>query len=331
MNKREVKVRVDNKRKKMVSKDELRKMGYLPIREVAKRAGVEKSTVHFYLSEGLLPKPVMVSSQMAYYPPETVERIKLIKQLQKRFLPLKEIKRIIKGGLNIKEILERIDERILSFDSFGKTTSELSQDVSKDILKELERIGLVKSAENPSFYDIQIAKVVQKMRDVGLNEKLGFSFDFLRKYLDICKELVDIEFEEFNSKVIGKLDPDTVVELAKGGIEGTSELIGLLHRKMLFEKLEELQKELKEEFKNKEEKEGEEEKKVKNGKFKTVNAAKNNKEQKYKALHREMITPKKTLTGKVKRSKDTKNENAENKRKKKEKIVGEKREKDGKR
>ena len=46
-----------------------------------------------YLREGLLPEPVKTSRNMAYYPAEFVERIRLIKQLQEeRFMPLRVIR-----------------------------------------------------------------------------------------------------------------------------------------------------------------------------------------------------------------------------------------------
>ena len=49
-----------------------------------------------YLREGLLPEPVKTSRNMAYYPPEFVERIRLIKQLQEeRFMPLRVIRDLL--------------------------------------------------------------------------------------------------------------------------------------------------------------------------------------------------------------------------------------------
>ena len=64
----------------------------LRISELAERAEVPVATVRHYLREGLLPEPVKTSRNMAYYPPEFVDRIRLIKQLQEeRFMPLKVI------------------------------------------------------------------------------------------------------------------------------------------------------------------------------------------------------------------------------------------------
>ena len=68
--------------------------------ELAERSGVSAGTIKHYLREGLLGEGdgiVRTSRNMAYYPPEYVERIKLIKRLQEdRFMPL----RVIKGVLD---------------------------------------------------------------------------------------------------------------------------------------------------------------------------------------------------------------------------------------
>src|ERR671931_1353640 len=68
----------------------------LRISELAERSGVPVATIRHYLREGLLPEPVKTSRNMAYYPPEFVERIRLIKQLQEeRFMPLRVIRDLL--------------------------------------------------------------------------------------------------------------------------------------------------------------------------------------------------------------------------------------------
>ena len=68
----------------------------LKISELAERADVPVATVRHYLREGLLPEPVKTSRNMAYYPPEFAERIRLIKQLQEqRFMPLRVIRELL--------------------------------------------------------------------------------------------------------------------------------------------------------------------------------------------------------------------------------------------
>src|SRR5712691_12856593 len=70
--------------------------GLLKMSELAERSGVSTGTIKHYLREGLLPEPVKTSRNMAYYPPEFVDRIRLIKQLQEeRFMPLRVIRDLL--------------------------------------------------------------------------------------------------------------------------------------------------------------------------------------------------------------------------------------------
>src|SRR3954451_22827399 len=71
--------------------EEMLRMG-----ELARASGVSAATIKHYLREGLLPEPVRTSRNMAYYPADFVERVRLIKQLQEqRFMPLKRIKGVL--------------------------------------------------------------------------------------------------------------------------------------------------------------------------------------------------------------------------------------------
>src|SRR5271165_6720963 len=91
----------------------------LKMSELAERSGVSAGTIRHYLREGLLgggEDIVRTSRNMAYYPPEYVQRIELIKRLQQeRFMPL----RVIKGALEedpervraLIELEDRIRER----------------------------------------------------------------------------------------------------------------------------------------------------------------------------------------------------------------------------
>ena len=66
---------------------------------VAERSGVSAGTIKHYLREGLLGTEedvLRTSRNMAYYPQEFVERIRLIKRLQEeRFMPLRVIREVM--------------------------------------------------------------------------------------------------------------------------------------------------------------------------------------------------------------------------------------------
>ncbi|MCS7212643.1 MAG: MerR family transcriptional regulator [Candidatus Calescibacterium sp.] len=230
----------ERKKKEKVRK--LKEKGYIPIREVSKLAGVQKSLIHFYVNQKLLPRPVKVSKQMAYYPPDTVERIKFIKKLQKRYLPIKEIKRILKNSKSIEDVkntLIKIDSRILEEYNSKQGKQKEEPILPIETVRELEKIGIIDKRN--SLFREEILEIISRLRDIGLNEKNGFSVKFLKNYIDVCKKLVELEFQEFNSKMIGKVDAEKLVEIAKVSIDEVSELIKILHKKFLLEKLKEIQ------------------------------------------------------------------------------------------
>ena len=68
------------------------------IGELAKASGVTVQTIHFYMREGLLPPPTKTAPNMAYYGPEYLEDIRLIKELQsERYLPLGLIRQLLEA------------------------------------------------------------------------------------------------------------------------------------------------------------------------------------------------------------------------------------------
>ena len=71
--------------------------GRLKISELAERSGVSAGTIKHYLREGLLEGDVVKTSRnMAWYPPEFVDRVRLIKRLQEeRFMPLRAIRDVL--------------------------------------------------------------------------------------------------------------------------------------------------------------------------------------------------------------------------------------------
>ena len=89
----------------------------LKISELAERSGVSTGTIRHYLREGLLGEGdgiVRTSRNMAYYPPELVERVGLIKRLQEeRFMPLRMI----------KVVLEEDPEHVLRWSSSRTASS----------------------------------------------------------------------------------------------------------------------------------------------------------------------------------------------------------------
>lgn len=65
------------------------------ISEIARLTGISVSTIKFYLSQKLLPEPVKVGPNVAYYDSRFLERLKVVKSMRESGLSIKDIKAIL--------------------------------------------------------------------------------------------------------------------------------------------------------------------------------------------------------------------------------------------
>ena len=199
--------------------------GLLKMRELAEASGVSAGTIKHYLREGLLPEPVKTSRNMAWYPPEFVERIQLIKELQeRRFMPL----RAIKGILDLEGEATRISAAEL------KRRYEVPQEVL-DRLAELEVIS--PNSRGYGASDVRIVEAISRFRAGGFDEKIGFTvYDTLR-YKRAMEELVKEEVEVIMERLPGEADAERAAQLIEKGAEPLRDLISALHSKALVAEL----------------------------------------------------------------------------------------------
>jgi DNA-binding transcriptional MerR regulator len=219
--------------------------GLLKMKELAEASGVSAGTIKHYLREGLLPEPVKTSRNMAYYPPEFVERIKLIKQLQEeRFLPLKVIKSMLdddpERARALVELEDRILERALAGEQSRVSAAELRRryDIPQEVLDRLADLEVL--SPNSRGYgprDVEIVEAISRFRAGGYDERIGFTvYDTLR-YKRALEELVKEEVEVLLDRLAGEMDADRAVELVAAGSEPLNALIAALHQKLLVAEL----------------------------------------------------------------------------------------------
>jgi DNA-binding transcriptional MerR regulator len=220
---------------------ELLRMG-----ELAEASGVPAPTIKHYLREGLLPEPVKTSRNMAYYPPEFVDRIKLIKRLQEeRFMPLKAIKSVLDEDPERAGALLELEDRILDRALAGERSRTSAAEVRErygfpkevlDRLAELEILTPNSRGYSPS--DITIIEAIGRFRAGGYDEQIGFTvYDTLR-YKTALEELVRQEVEMVMGRLAGEVPPERVVEMLEAGAEPLKDLIAALHTKLLVGELE---------------------------------------------------------------------------------------------
>jgi DNA-binding transcriptional MerR regulator len=73
------------------------------ISELSQRSGVARETIHFYLREGLLPKPKKGGQTVAFYGEEHVERLALIRRMREKYLPLSVIRKLLDAPMAADE------------------------------------------------------------------------------------------------------------------------------------------------------------------------------------------------------------------------------------
>src|SRR5689334_9474623 len=216
--------------------------GLLKMSELAEESGVSAGTIKHYLREGLLPEPVKTSRNMAYYPPDFVERIKLIKQLQEeRFMPLK----VIKGMLDedpdrakaLVELEDRILERALAGEEKRTSAAEVKRryEVPQEVLGRLEELGILSpNSRGYSPSDVRVVEAISRFRAGGYDEQIGFTvYDTLR-YKRVLSDLVKEEVGVLMERLAGEMDTDQAVDLIEAGAEPLQDLIGALHSKLLI-------------------------------------------------------------------------------------------------
>ena len=191
----------------------------LKMSELADASGVSAGTIKHYLREGLLGDEdgiVRTSRNMAWYPREYVERIRLIKRLQEeRFLPLRLI----------KELLADRPPR----------TPRTEVDLPGNVLDRLAELGvLTPDEEGYDPDDVAVIQAIARFRAGGYDEALGFTvYDTLR-YRDALQPLVEKEVRVLLERLSGDVDPDAAVDIMRSGREPLRDLIGAMHSKLLL-------------------------------------------------------------------------------------------------
>jgi DNA-binding transcriptional MerR regulator len=164
--------------------------------ELAAATGTPKSTILYYLAQGLLPEPRKTSPNMSYYDPACVERIRLIQQMQGRHrLTLSEIKHCLDDpnrGKDLGVYLELNEEvfgpggngRLLDTKAFCRETG-----LSAGQLEELQQARLLLPLEEGRFdaEDVSMGRMYLGALNFGIRPR------DLSYYAELGEKIVDHE------------------------------------------------------------------------------------------------------------------------------------------
>jgi DNA-binding transcriptional MerR regulator len=220
----------------------------LKISELAEQADVPVATVRHYLREGLLPEPVKTSRNMAYYPPEFVERIRLIKRLQEeRFMPLRVIRDLLDSANGdferLRALAEAGDELLASAlapEQERTPEAEILErfEIPERALRRLTEVGVLSPTdEGYATTDVRIIEAIVRFRVAGWNETSGFGARDVARLMEglrpVIADEINLLLERFSA-----LEAERALDLVRGGAAPFPELIGALHAKLLASELE---------------------------------------------------------------------------------------------
>jgi DNA-binding transcriptional MerR regulator len=226
----------------------------LKIKDLEEATGVGREAIRFYIREGLLPAPQRPRRNVAFYDRSFVDRLRLIKELQRRrFLPLRVIKAIIAGDAELAPAEARtvaeVDRYLFQTPRDDRRRGALKLEevlgrtgYSEDDLQRMEAVGAIKVVSRKGrrwidHSDVRLIETWARLRDAGFTEDLGFRPEDLRLYVDMVRWLVREEVRLFTSCVTGKVASDRSAAMVEAAIELVSQLIGTLHTTLLLREI----------------------------------------------------------------------------------------------
>jgi DNA-binding transcriptional MerR regulator len=223
----------------------------MKIRELVKRTGVPKETIHFYIREGLLRKPRKSSVNSADYNKNYVDQIQLIKDLRDNYyLPIPEIKKFVKdfkkqspSDQAVSEFYSRFfrpADRLLAREVIGIEDFRQATGLGPKWLNKAEEWGVI-TPENRngdvvySPDDLAVGKLMVDMDHLGFGPKDGFDPEDLRQIAEFVRNYVVTVSRKYYENNLEKLTSKEYVERASQYHEVISLFFYHLYRKFIRE------------------------------------------------------------------------------------------------
>ncbi len=224
----------------------------MKIRELVKRTGVPKETIHFYIREGLLRKPRKSNVNSAEYNESYVDQIQLIKNLRDNFyLPIPQIKKIVKdfrkqspSDQAISQFYSRFfrpADRLFANEIEGRDAFLQETGLGKKWLAKAEEWGVITPEvleDGEVVYapdDVAIGKLMVDMDQLGFGPKDGHDPEDLRYIGEFVRKHVVDSFKKYYQNNLEKLTSKEYVERASQFHEVISLFFYHLYRKFVRE------------------------------------------------------------------------------------------------
>lgn len=221
----------------------------LRMRDLVRQSGLPRETIHFYIQQGLLPRPLKTGRNTALYPAQHLERLRRIRELQERqFLPLKAIRAVLAESTDERftpeqeDLVRRVRATLGGWaDAQQRATVPIANfvpaRVSRDELRELVKSDLVRvhgsmATGMVTADDAVILECWGQFKESGLGPERGVSPAEFQIYDQAMEQLVTREAHLALRAYAGAPveEISSVVEMAAPVI---GRLLAAMHRKRL--------------------------------------------------------------------------------------------------
>lgn len=219
------------------------------MRDLVRVTGLPRETIHFYLAQGLLPKPLKTGRNTAVYGPEHLDRLQRIKDLQERhFLPLRAIKAVLDEGAfgGFSDEQESMLRRVRASMAPALTTSAkgtvlvstlVPSRVSKEDLEQMAELGLIEvhGKGKDAVLSEEDARILSAWSDVHAQfrpDEKDMRPKELQIYDEAVEALVDREAHLLTRRY-AEMSGERAAEIIENGEPTIMRLLAALRRKKI--------------------------------------------------------------------------------------------------
>jgi DNA-binding transcriptional MerR regulator len=223
----------------------------LRMKDVVRETGLPRETIHFYIAEGLLPRPEKTGRNTALYSWEHVRRARLVKSIQeKHFLPLRAIRALLEDADDlslsaaqqslVKELRVRLGpltaaqhrQHILLTDILkqeGIPKKEIGEFCDRGVIA-IEGTGRKASV---SREDAELLYAWARLKVIGISPERGFMPRDLEIVEEAISRLVRKEFEFFTERY-ASVGGDEAARVATEAVPILNQIISIVHWKKIM-------------------------------------------------------------------------------------------------
>lgn len=221
----------------------------LRMRDLVRQSGLPRETIHFYIQQGLLPRPLKTGRNTALYPAQHLERLRRIRELQEQqFLPLKAIRAVLDESNaerftpEQEDLVRRVRATLGGWaDTQQRATVPVADfvpaRVSRDELRELVKVGIVHvhgpvAAGTVTADDAVILECWAQFKESGLGPDRGISPAEFVIYDQAMEQLV-VREAQLAMRAYEGAAVDEISRIVKKAAPIIGRLLGAMHRKRL--------------------------------------------------------------------------------------------------